>query len=103
VFVVAHQQVGQAVSPSIHGSSYRHAQVLVTCTPQVLKAGQHAGFENLYVHVRLSFSAWKSAGLMGTKFTVSPGDSSVGDSCAGSNNTAGVAPMTCQPPGEALG
>src|SRR5690606_31741427 len=100
---IAHQQVGQPVGTAVHRATHRHAQMLVACTAQILKAGQHAGLDDLYAHVCRPFSARNSSGPMGTKFTVSPGDSSVGGSWVGSNNTTGVVPMTCQPPGEALG
>ena len=86
--------VGQPVREAIHRARDRHGVHLVTPSPQVLHRRQQPWSENAET------TAVRHAG---TNLTMSPGVSRLAGDREGSNITAAVRPISCQPPGVSIG
>jgi hypothetical protein len=112
---VADEDVGGARGTLVGGTVGSDAEVRVARTAQVLEhdvAGslddepRRCGKGGFPVHVRgASGRAWRaqSPAAIGTKRTSSPGQQAAGGLSRRSNRTAGVRPITRQPPGEGAG
>ena len=48
IIVVADQLVGQTAGFQVHGSVYRHADILIGVAPEILYGGKDTGLKNFY-------------------------------------------------------
>ena len=86
-FVVAEQAVAEAKGCAVERSGRAHADVGSTGASEVLDQGERTGLLDAHAH------------NASTNRTAVPGASRAGRSAAGSQSTASVDPISCQPPG----